>query len=233
LILVDIHERPDDEDSVEDLVQGLSVSLEKPETRPKKYCRMMSMTLSEMTEIVVSSPEIFKQQLMENVTVSGEKVQREGGKVQYSVTQRKRGRTGLDVTSLSGCEDPLKRMGMYRICDIECSVSGEEIDSQGEDMYDLYIQRDGDHDGSDEGQVIYLRNDDFFIPEECYDDTDSFDDTEDSNAEDYYGNDYPDEDIWDSDPEDVGFVDLDRHLEEKFGSFYDDSSEYGSSDDYH
>lgn len=215
-------------------MEGLSVSLEKAETRPKKYCRMVSMTLSEMTEMVVSSPETFEKQLMSGVKSGAETVQGGGEKIQYSVTNRKRGRTGLDTESLLDREDPLKRMGVYRICDIECSVAGGEPDSHGEDMYDLYIQKDGDPDDSDEGQqVLYLRNDDFFVPEECFDDADSFDDTEDSNAEGYYGNDYPDDDIWDSDPGEGGFVDLDRHLEEKFGGFYDDSSEHGSRDDYY
>lgn len=177
---------------------------------------------------------------------------RDGGKdkrkqdVKFSVTQRKRGRTGLLLHGDDMLEDPLERMGVgYRICDIECTAIHNEGDDgdelSGEDMYDLYVQKSSmdEEEGDDEGQyqVIYLRNDDFFIPEERFDGTDSFDGTEDSNAEGYYGNDYPDDDDnddWDdSDREyrdDMAFVNLDRRLEEKFGGFMD-SSEYGSSDD--
>lgn len=255
---VDIHEsetiRYKEADTVESLVHGLSVT-EAGDKRPKKYCRMLSMTLKEMAALVTSCPTEFEKQLMgiteeDNIQKErrGNDVRLEKGEhVQYSVTRRKRGRTGLDMNELLDEEDPLKRMGLFRICDIECKFSGDidkenDDDAKTEDVFDLYIQKDSHDDDSDvleEHQIIYVRDEDFFVPDECFDAEDSFEDTEDSNAEGYYGNDYPDdEDVWDDssgeslvDNDEMAFVDLDRHLEQKFGGFYDSSEDGISSSD--
>ena len=149
---VDIHQRhaAADDDSVENLVQELSVS----EKRPTKYCRMMSVTLSEMGTL---SPEVFEKQLMGRGEVQADvEVQGDGlARVEYSVTRRKRGRTGVDMND---GEDPLKRMGVYRICDIECTVAGEEHVSQTEEaVFDLYIQKDEPREQHEEEKRWHAR----------------------------------------------------------------------------
>jgi len=108
--------------------------------------------------------------------------------------------------------DPLRRLGAsYRVCDLEFSPATPDVktraeDGDGEDIYDIYVEDDGDRVGDDgdgdgaEGvcagsrAIVYVDDSDFFYPEFDLDHESGSDfDSEDSNREGYFMNDYPDE----------------------------------------
>ena len=113
--------------------------------------------------------------------------------------------------------DPLRRLGAsYRVCDLEFSPATPDVktraeDDDGEDIYDIYVEDDGDRVGDGDGDgddgdgaegvcagsraIVYVDDSDFFYPEFDLDHESGSDfDSEDSNREGYFMNDYPDED---------------------------------------
>lgn len=86
--------------------------------------------------------------------------------------------------------------------------SAGDMDADGY-VYDLYVEASAADTEGDEGwhelhargqaPVVHIVSDDVWLVEEASDADDSGDGSEDSNAEDYFGNDYPEEGAWDSD----------------------------------
>ena len=136
----------------------------------------------------------------------------------YAVVKRRRDSRHQAAASGSGRGldevlelDPLRRLGgAYRVCDLEFTPSTPDAKSRAgeeDELYDLYVEEDEDDgdrggDGCSVGDervssscaVVYVDDDDFFMPEfdEDHEASDGFG-SEDSNAEEYYLNDYPEE----------------------------------------
>lgn len=166
-----------------DLAQ-LSLEEDKGRKRPRTYRKMVTMTAEELG----SASDVYLESMFTG-SCTAEKAADEAElqHAYYDVVKRKRGRTAFEETE--SLPDPLRAFG--KVCDVECRYDEEE---EEEYVYDLYIARDDADDNAREHQPYFsIYDDDFHFPEEDIDHEDSFDDTEDSNAEGYYGNDYPDE----------------------------------------
>ena len=139
--------------------------------------------------------------------------------------------------------DPLRRLGVtYRVCDLEFTPATPDVKSRSEDgdgvfedLYDLYVEDDDWQPVEDSSRdvtscaVVYVDDCDFFIPEFDMDrEPSSSFDSEDSNDEGYFMNDYPDEDDDDDDDDER---DDDAELLGKIGGRWDDSDyDHGSRD---
>lgn len=136
----------------------------------------------------------------------------------YAVVKRRRENVHQAMASGSGRGpegllelDPLRRLGgTYRVCDLEFTPSTPDVKSRAgeeDELYDLYVEEEEDGGGrggdgcsvenervSSSCAVVYVDDADFFMPEfdEDHEASDGFG-TEDSNAEEYYLNDYPEE----------------------------------------
>jgi hypothetical protein len=99
----------------------------------------------------------------------------------------------------------------------------ESMDEDGY-VYDLYVEAGGIGEESDwmelhkrgHAPIVYIVDDDTWLVQEASDAEDSLADSEDSNAEGFYANDYPDEDgVWDSlddsDDSERGYTRRERH----------------------
>eukprot|EP00889_Picochlorum_renovo_P001410 jgi/Picre1/28440/NNA_003844.t1 len=181
-----------------DDVDLASLSLEDSDRkRPRTYRKMATMTAEELG----SASHMYLESLF---AVSGVE---EPGKIEktaedtelyhasFDVVTKKRGRTAFEDAEM--LPDPLRALG--KVCDVECSERSQDAEKEDDYVYDLYIARDDTTDVGEHQPYFYIYDDDFYAPEEDMDHEDSFDDTEDSNAEGYYGNDYPDEG-WSSEP---------------------------------
>ena len=82
-----------------------------------------------------------------------------------------------------------------------------EEEAEEDYVYDIYIEAEEEGSSVDawfdlhargHAPVVHILQDDLWVVEEAYDGEESEDDTEDSNAEDYYANDYPEEGAYDS-----------------------------------
>lgn len=148
----------------------------------------------------------------------------------YAVVKRRRESRHMAAASereLDGSLelDPLRRLGGgYRVCDLEFTPSTPDAKSRaGEEdaLYDLYVEEEEDDDRGGGGcsvgnglvssscAVVYVDDGDFFMPEfdEDHETSDGFG-SDDSNAEEYYLNDYPeeeDDDVDDVDEDGVAF----------------------------
>lgn len=178
---------------------SLSLEEDTGRKRPRTYRKMATMTAEELGSV----SQVYLESLF---AVSGVK---EPGKVEktgedtelyhasFDVVTKKRGRTAFEEAEM--LPDPLRALG--KVCDVECSERSQDAEKEDDYVYDLYIARDDATDAEEHQPYFYIYDDDFYAPEEDMDHEDSFDDTEDSNAEGYYGNDYPDEG-WSSEPSD-------------------------------
>ncbi len=165
--------------------------------RPRTYQKITTMTAEELG----SASQVYLESLFAvSAVVESGKVEKTGQDTalyngSYDVVTKKRGRTAFEEAEM--LPDPLRALG--KICDVECSEKSQDLEKEDDYVYDLYVARDDIPDAEEELQpYFYIYDDDFHVPEEDMDHEDSFDDTEDSNAEGYYGNDYPDEG-WSSD----------------------------------
>lgn len=138
---------------------------------------------------------------------------------------------------------PEKNSNARKKANLNHGGSGE--DSEEDYVYDIYVEAEDDPSSNldawfelhDRGHapVVHILQDDLWVVEEAYDGEESADDTEDSNAEDYYANDYPEEGAYDSsssfdewDDEGYGAHNEERQFYSKSGlrmmrEWYDDS----------
>ena len=219
----------------------------------------MTVSWTEMVKISADDPTAFTRK---TTHTSSSVVVNQGEDFKnyyYSVATRRQDASHALGIDYNNEDDPLKQTKRYKICDLECgshsendTVPQDENKNNNDDvhLYDLYIaeeqpeeeegkdqqQQDSDEVEHDHQHTLILYDEDFFIPEEDDDHTDScLYDTEDSNAEDYYANDYPDEDEWglthsEDEDDEKRFRGYDAILEQRFGGFYDDF--HGSDNDY-
>ena len=204
-----------------------------------------------MVKITADDPSAFTRKITHDASSSSSSVvvkQEDAMKnYYYSVATRRQNASHAVERHYENNDDPLKQTKRYKICDLECGSHSEynKVARDGDDdehLYDLYIAEEEQPEEEerqdkveyDRQHTLILYDEDFFIPEEDDDHTDScLYDTEDSNAEDYYANDYPDEDEWglthsEDEDDENRFRGYDAMLEQRFGGFYDD---WHSSDD--
>lgn len=196
----------------------------RQEKKPKRFCRVATLTANELIGTPQEELEqlLRSSHSGESTEAGGKRKEREQDKMylQYEQIRIRKGKTLFEATESR--PDPLKCMGTVvydMVCRDQSQAHHEELppelpsqpqpevlQNEGTDMttdyvYDLYVVDDAFDMWKEEHhlhpRILHIYDDgDYLVQDETSDKTDSDEDSEDSNAEGYFLNDYPDEDEW-------------------------------------
>lgn len=201
--------------------------------RPRKFHRMVTMTARELTSPAVDLKSMLQQREGRDVPAKRKQRSDDVNILKFEQIRSRKGKTGFEETE--SLLDPLRGIGT--VFDVVCREEDgphkgvplvtEIPDARGDDyVYDIYIAEgeESDFDVGENWPVLNLVNDaSWLVPEEASDKEDSDEDSEDSNAEGFYANDYPDEDAsWSQSTDDEGW---DGARRKKHTNWFDDSDD--------
>jgi len=217
-----VNEKDGGSHELDDYMKSLELSNEATASRSKRikrFNRLATMTASELSAASKRDLEtILRQPLMQSKENQKRKVsENDFSEFHFEQYRNVRGRNMFESTENE--PDPLKSFGT--VYDVICSGSmrgsGEILPSNGsymekrtnntalecresdagEYVYDLYIVDDAELVSFESlSQPILHLDDDHIFMHEMSDKEDSNYDTEDSNAEGFYRNDYPEDEVW-------------------------------------
>ena len=217
-----MNEKHGDSREIEDYMKDLELSNEvnaSSSKRIKRFNRLVTMTASELSAASKHDLEtLLRQPLTQTKDGQKRKVpEKDTSEFYFEQYRNVRGRTMFESTEHE--PDPLKSFGT--VYDVVCSENirgkGEIVSSNGssiarrtnnagleckesdagEYVYDLYIVDDAELVSFESlSQPILHLDDGHIFMHEMSDKEDSDYDTEDSNAEGFYRNDYPEDEEW-------------------------------------